>query len=651
MLHALFHLSLISAALLDHCNQFFIDSLGRTCEEYDDDKYCKKNGDYGKNWNNASTFEDYAVDNETALHCPQCGCTDEFTSASDPYAVLYEDGRVHEIYITMDPDEWTELRNTTADIKMVNDDGECFKEPLGTDYQWYRANITWNGETLLDCGVRKKGFFGSVMWNGLIKPSIKIDTDQFVDDQEFGGWLERFTLNNNVQFYTKTINQCLAYRILRNMDVSAPRCNFAKVWVNNEYKGLYSNVEPIKKAFLRHNFNDYDDGNLYEGAAADFETLSSGVFEKKNNELEDDWSDIKRVIEALDAGSYEDLAEIIDIEKFVRFWCGEVIVGHVDGYANNMNNFYAYVAENGKFEFIPWGADLTFTAVKYWDSSRMSLYRSVMVQGRIAHFLYTKHQNLFVNEMQTLLSLPYWNVTEIITWATELTEIAVKHGPGYDYGSDTWRFLKSDYEYELAIISNWISFRRDILLDELLPTPVAWETEWFPMFYNSMCSQGYSGYGGRKCTEVDEYIYYSEVACGNKDVDSFKSSPGTAWANNCDEVAQVFNDHFLSISTSPTFEWDECNPVVFGLAIKYECNSSCDGGDGSDAGEDADTVLRRDAGEDADTVLIVCSVIGGVLILLIVVLYCCYSKKKKQLADAVAQQQPTTGEGATEVDV
>ena len=60
-----------------------------------------------------------------------------------------------------------------------------------------------------------------------------------------------------------------------------------------------------------------------------------------------------------DAG-LEALAEIVDLDHYLSFWATEVLVGHWDGYAGNRNNYHFYREPDGKFVFIPWGADDTF---------------------------------------------------------------------------------------------------------------------------------------------------------------------------------------------------------------------------------------------------------------------------------------------------
>ena len=62
---------------LENCNPNFVDSDGANCGKYREKKWCH-NGGYGHFWgtysHNGGTMEDYAVNGETALVCPQCGC-------------------------------------------------------------------------------------------------------------------------------------------------------------------------------------------------------------------------------------------------------------------------------------------------------------------------------------------------------------------------------------------------------------------------------------------------------------------------------------------------------------------------------------------------------------------------------------------------
>jgi len=61
-----------------NCNPNFVDKNGANCAKYQEKKWCMPTGGYGTHWNTyghmGGTFEDYAVNGETALVCPECGC-------------------------------------------------------------------------------------------------------------------------------------------------------------------------------------------------------------------------------------------------------------------------------------------------------------------------------------------------------------------------------------------------------------------------------------------------------------------------------------------------------------------------------------------------------------------------------------------------
>ena len=62
---------------VSECNPDFVpDFYAPTCQIFAVDlQRCTPSGDYGPGWDASwGTFEDYAVNGETVLVCPQCGC-------------------------------------------------------------------------------------------------------------------------------------------------------------------------------------------------------------------------------------------------------------------------------------------------------------------------------------------------------------------------------------------------------------------------------------------------------------------------------------------------------------------------------------------------------------------------------------------------
>ena len=279
---------------------------------------------------------------------------------ADPSDAYFAMDRVLEISIEIAEEDWDTLRHQTRTFEDLMAEIEEYQlsQPFADIYSWFSATVTIDGETHTEVGVRKKGFLGS---QSDTKPSLKLRYDKYVDDQSLSGVMERMTLNNSIQD-PSMVNTCLSYQVFAAAGLPSPRCNFATVTVNGKELGLYIHLEELKKPFLARHF-DSADGNLYEGTVSDFTPSHRGTMEKKTNEDEDDWSDVAAVMAALqdpsDAG-LEALGEIVDLDRFLSFWATEVLVGHWDGYTGDRNNYHFYREPDGKFVFLPWGADDTF---------------------------------------------------------------------------------------------------------------------------------------------------------------------------------------------------------------------------------------------------------------------------------------------------
>ena len=276
-------------------------------------------------------------------------------SVPDEAAPLFEPDRLLEIEIELDPADWDVLRHQHHDARAYIEN--CPSGVPARPYSYFPATVRIDGETIDNVGIRKKGFVGSVT---PVRPSLKISFDEYEPDRTYLG-LDRLTLNNNRQDPSQA-NACLSYRIFREAGVAAPRCNFAVVTVNGQALGVYSNVESLRRGFLRQNFGD-DSGNLYEGAIADFRPVWVDNYESKPGN-DTDRSDLQALVDALapdDADVESRLEPILDVDAFLTFWATEVLVGHWDGYAGNRNNHYIYRdPSSGRFFFIPWGPDSAF---------------------------------------------------------------------------------------------------------------------------------------------------------------------------------------------------------------------------------------------------------------------------------------------------
>lgn len=277
---------------------------------------------------------------------------DAYVDHAGPF---FDPDHIVDVAITMAPGDWDTLRQQTRTIASVIE-GDCLSRPPPSPFTDFHAQITIDGTSFPDVLIHKKGFIGSL---DPVKPSLKVDLDDYVKDTRYLG-LEKLTFNNSRQdpSYMRT---CLAYKAFRDAGLVAPRCNFAHVRVNGTDLGIYVNVESVDKKFTAKNFAD-GSGELFEGTLSDLRTGWLATYDVKGEGDPAVLQPFATVLEtASDANLLTALAPHIEVDKFLTYWAMEIITNHWDGYANNRNNYFVYKdPASGKLEFIPWGPDATF---------------------------------------------------------------------------------------------------------------------------------------------------------------------------------------------------------------------------------------------------------------------------------------------------
>ena len=288
--------------------------------------------------------------------------------------------RVIDISIDLPAADWNEL------CQQTRDPGKAFSGVVESPFTWFKGDITVDGVTIRSVGLRKKGFLGSLdnRW-----PSLKVKFDEFVEQSPIPG-LEGLTLNNNKQD-SSLASQFLAYELFNAAGVHAPRCSFVRMTVNGQYLGVYSNVESIGKPFLERRFGN-NSGNLYEGTLADFYPKAVDRLDAKTNKKKHDRSKALRLATLLasdDPLALGEVEQLVDVDSFLRFWAMESLIGFWDGYSANQNNFWVYENRaDGKFYFMPWGADGAFMPPPFAGFSSggpVSVYAEGMLANRLYH--------------------------------------------------------------------------------------------------------------------------------------------------------------------------------------------------------------------------------------------------------------------------
>lgn len=155
----------------------------------------------------------------------------------------------------------------TIDIEI--DDWDSFLE-TATSEEYSAANVTIDGETVYNVGIRGKGntSLSTVEQLDSDRYSFKIEFDCYESSNTYHG-LDKLCLNNLIQDYTM-MKDYLAYKLMGEFGVDAPLVSYVYITVNGEDWGLYLAVEAAEDSFLERN-NGTNYGNLYKP-----DTLSMG---------------------------------------------------------------------------------------------------------------------------------------------------------------------------------------------------------------------------------------------------------------------------------------------------------------------------------------------------------------------------------------
>lgn len=143
-----------------------------------------------------------------------------------------------------------------------------------TDWQWlldnateeeFRScNITINGETFNNVGIRPKGntSLSQVASDDTTdRYSFKIKFDKYVDGQTYNG-IESIVINNVFKDNTY-MKEYLSYDLYDFLGVATPEMSYSNIKVNDEEWGLYLAIEVLDERFLEKNFGT-SEGNLYK---------------------------------------------------------------------------------------------------------------------------------------------------------------------------------------------------------------------------------------------------------------------------------------------------------------------------------------------------------------------------------------------------
>lgn len=243
----------------------------------------------------------------------------------------------------------------------------------GSEYHWHASFVFDNGQirdTVENVGMKIRGNTSV----GAEKKSFRVSFNTYEPGRKWHG-LDKLNLNGSHN--DPTVARAKAsWDLLRWAGVPGPRSNHVKLYINNSYFGLYTNVEHIDEEFVKLRFGNIN-GNLYKclypadlaykGSNPDLykeEFWGRRAYALTTNEIADNYADLAHFIDVLNNTPTADLPceleKVFNVDSYLKACAFDVLNGNWDGAIYNKNNFYLYHnLATDQFEFIPYDLDNT----------------------------------------------------------------------------------------------------------------------------------------------------------------------------------------------------------------------------------------------------------------------------------------------------
>lgn len=279
-------------------------------------------------------------------------------AAAQTAADLFDPNSVQEIRLSVNSRDFATLRAHTE---------------LNT---WYPADLAWRGTKVRNVGIRSRGQ-GS---RNPTKPGFRVDFAHYTAGQTLVG-LSTIVLDNIWQD-DSLLRERLAFTMFERMQLPAPRESFTRLFINNEYFGLYAITEEIDGNFAKRVTGETD-GTVFEyhwlassyWRAEDLGTIDAYKprLEPRTHVLDADSTLYNPIVTLFrevngpdDAVWRSRVEQYMDLNQFMAHVAVEEFIAENDGvlgYAG-MNNFYLYRDQGAsKHRLFVWDKDQSFLVI------------------------------------------------------------------------------------------------------------------------------------------------------------------------------------------------------------------------------------------------------------------------------------------------
>ena len=292
-----------------------------------------------------------------------CLCCSLWAQEQDLYDLAY----IPEIKISFEAKDWAFKLDS---LKQLGTDGRLV------------GDVSIDGITYKEVGIRYKGnsSYFNIQSQGKEKLPFNIKANYLHKQQRFPGDYQTLKLSN-VFRDPSFLREVLSYQIANDY-MPSPRANFARLYVNDQYLGLYNNTESVDEKFLKEKYNngkgtlikcdpDWQAQELLDCPEGDKASLihlgQDTICYVAYYELKSDagWLELVELTKILNEEP-EKLEDVLDIDQTLWMLAFNNVLVNLDSYIGRLcHNYYLYKGPSGQFHPIVWDMNLSLGGFRY----------------------------------------------------------------------------------------------------------------------------------------------------------------------------------------------------------------------------------------------------------------------------------------------
>ncbi len=292
---------------------------------------------------------------------------------------LYSIDKIGELRINLPHSDW---RGILDSLKVYED--------------YLPASVTLNGKSYEQAGVRYRGSSSFRLGEKKNPWGVKLN----LGDKE-ANYDGHTTLKlSNGYRDPSMVREVLAYEIA-NQYMVAPRANFMRVFVNGQYEGLYINIEPIDKVFLKKHYGK-DDGTFVKGSpdlsssrpeeclkntysALEYEANSDCYAYNYELKSSEGWDDLIKLTKTL-KDKPSQTGSVLNMDQTLWMLAFNNVFMNLSSYTGLFShNYYLYKDTNGKFNPIIWDLNMCFGTFRKTGKEKRLSFKEVQRLSPLLH--------------------------------------------------------------------------------------------------------------------------------------------------------------------------------------------------------------------------------------------------------------------------